>query len=80
MVLFRQFLLNSKALHSLLTLRYKAFAISAYFQKINDKYTLKFSLNMKQKEMFDGLWKHSNQVNLLFMFSSVYFKIEMELT
>ncbi len=80
MVLFRQFLLNSKVLHFLSTLRYQAFANGAYFQKINDKYTLKFSLNMKQREMFDGLWNHSNQVNLLSKLSSVYFKIEMEST
>ena len=70
MALFRQFLLNSKVQHTLSTLRYKTFAIGAYFQKINNKYTLKLSLNMKRREWFEGLWNHSNQVNLPFKFSN----------
>jgi len=70
MALFRQFLLNSKVQHTLSTLRYRTFAIGAYFQKINNKYTLKLSLNMKRREWFEGLWNHSNQVNLPFKFSN----------
>jgi len=70
MALFRQFLLNSKVQHTLSTLRYKTFAIGAYFQKINNKYTLKLSLNMKRREWFAGLWNQSNQVNLPFKFSN----------
>ncbi len=53
MALFRQFLLNSKVQHTLSTLRYKTF-IGAYFQKINNKYTLKLSLNMKRRQWFEG--------------------------
>ena len=63
MALFRQFLLNSKVQYTLSRLRYKTFAIGAYFQKINNKYTLKLSFNMKRREWFEGLWNHSNQVN-----------------
>jgi len=50
MALFRQFLLNSKIQQTLSTLRYKTFAIGAYFQKINNKYILKLSLNIKRRE------------------------------
>jgi hypothetical protein len=68
MALFRQFILNSKVQHTLSTLRYKTFAIGAYFQKKNNKYILKLSLNMKRREWFEGLWNHSNQVSLPFVF------------
>lgn len=44
-------------------------AIGSYFQKINNKYTLKLSLNMKRREWFAGLWNHSNQVYLPFKFT-----------
>lgn len=70
MALFRQFILNSKVQHTLSTLRYKTFAIGAYFQKKNSKYILKLSLNMKRREWFEGLWNHSNQVSLPFVFSN----------
>ena len=69
MALFRQFILNSKIQHTLTTLRYKTFAIGAYFQKKNNNYILKLSLNMKRREWFNGLWNQSNQVNLPFNFS-----------
>jgi hypothetical protein len=70
MALFRQFILNSKVQHTLSTLRYKTFAIGAYFQKKNDKYILRLSLNMKRREWFSGLWNQSNQVNLPFVISN----------
>jgi hypothetical protein len=70
MALFRQFILNSKVQHTLSTLRYKTFAIGAYFQKSNNKYILKLSLNMKRREWFNGLWNHSNQVRMPLIFSN----------
>jgi hypothetical protein len=70
MALFRQFILNSKIQHTLSTLRYRTFAIGAYFQKHKDKYILKLSLNMKRREWFTGLWNQSNQVILPFVFSN----------
>jgi len=50
MALFRQFLLNSKVQH-ILILRYRNFAIGAYFQKININYTLKIEPEHEKKEM-----------------------------
>ena len=70
MALFRQFIINSKVQHTLSTLRYKTFAIGAYFLKKNNKYILKLSLNMKRREWFTGLWNQSNQVKLPFSFSN----------
>jgi hypothetical protein len=70
MTVFRQFILNSKVQHTLSTLRYKTFAIGAYFQKNNGKYILRLSLNMKRREWFTGLWNESNQINLPLIFSN----------
>ena len=70
MALFRQFILNSKTQHTLSTLRYKTFAIGAYFEKIKDKYILKIALHQKRREWFTGLWKNTNEINLPFIFSN----------
>jgi len=47
MALFSQFIQNSKVLGTLV--------IWAYFQKKNNKYILKLSLNMKRRGFFSGL-------------------------
>lgn len=70
MALFRQFILNSKVQNTLSTLRYRTFAIGAYFQKLKGKYILKLSVNRKRREWFDGLWNQSNQFDLPFIFSN----------
>lgn len=70
MALFRQFILNSKTQHTLSTLRYKTFAIGAYFEKINDKYILKLALHQKRREWFPGLWKNTNELKIPFVFSN----------
>lgn len=69
MSLFRMFILQSKTQHTLSTLRYKTFAIGAYFEKIADQFVLKLALNMKRREWCKGLWNQSNSVNLPFQFS-----------
>jgi len=68
MALFRQFILGSKVQHTLSTLRYKTFAIGAYFKKENNRYILKLSLNMKRREWSEGIWNQSNQVTTPFVF------------
>ncbi|MDX9883790.1 MAG: IS1380 family transposase [Prolixibacteraceae bacterium] len=73
MALFRQFLLNSKVQHTLSTLRYRTFAIGAYFQKINNKYTLKLSLNMKRRKWFSGLETIQIRQNGLLHYSNAQF-------
>jgi len=42
----------------LTTLRYRTFAIGAYFEKQNDKLVLKIALNKKRRTWFSGLWNH----------------------
>jgi Transposase DDE domain group 1 len=70
MALFRLFVLQSKTQHTLSTLRYKTFAIGAYFEKIGDQFTLKLALNMKRREWCKGLWNQSNSVSFPFQFSN----------
>jgi hypothetical protein len=70
MALFRQFILQSKTQHTLSTLRYKTFAIGAYFEKIGDQFILKMALNMKRREWCKGLWNQSNAVSFPFQFSN----------
>ena len=54
--LFRAFVLQEKTQKTLATLRYRTFAIGAYFEKQNDKLELKIALNKKGKAWFSGLW------------------------
>lgn len=58
MALFRTFVLQEKTQKTLSTLRYRTFAIDAFFEKINDKLVLKIALAKKQRAWFDGLWNH----------------------
>lgn len=69
MSLFRMFILQSKTQHTLSTLRYKTFAIGAYFEKTGERFILKLALNMKRREWCKGLWNQSNSVNYPFHFS-----------
>jgi len=59
MALFRTFVLQEKTQKTLSTLRYRAFAIGAYFEKVNEKLVLKIALNRKRRAWFNGLWNHS---------------------
>jgi hypothetical protein len=64
MSIFRMFVLKSEVQHTLSTLRYKNFAIGAYFQKHKGKYLLKIALAKQRRKWFTGLWNTSNQVQL----------------
>lgn len=59
MALFRTFVMQEKTQKTLSTLRYRAFAIGAYFEKINDKLVLKIALSKKRRAWFSGLWNYS---------------------
>lgn len=58
MSLFRTFVLQEKTQKTLTTLRYRTFAIGAYFEKQNDKLILKIALNKKRRAWFSGLWNY----------------------
>ena len=58
MSLFRTFVLQEKTQKTLTTLRYRTFAIGAYFEKQNDKLVLKIALNKNRRTWFSGLWKY----------------------
>jgi hypothetical protein len=70
MSLFRTFILQEKTQKRLSTLRYKTFAIGAYFEKINDKLVLKIALNKKRRAWFSGLWNYSKTFEYPFVFSN----------
>ncbi len=59
MALFRTFVLQEKTQKTLSTLRYRAFAIGAYFEKLNGKLVLKIALSKKRRQWFSGLWNYS---------------------
>ena len=70
MALFRTFVLQEKTQRTLSTLRYRTFAIGAYFEKINDKLVLKIALSKKRRAWFGGLWNYSKIFEFPFEFSN----------
>ncbi len=54
MALFRTFVLQEKMQKTLSTLRYRTFAIGAYFEKINIKLVLKIAISKKEERGLVG--------------------------
>jgi len=69
MALFRMFLLQEKTQKTLSTLRYRTFAIGAYFEKVNGKLVLKMALNKKRRQWFNGIWAYAKQFEYPFQFA-----------
>ena len=69
MALFRLVVLKSDVQHKLSTLRYKVFAIGAYFTKVKNQYVLKIALAKHRRKWLVGLWNTANQVKSPFQFS-----------
>jgi len=65
MSIFRMFVLQEKTQRRLSTLRFRTFAIGAYFQKINGNLVLMIALTKKRRRWFDDLWNYP--VNLPFL-------------
>ena len=70
MALFRTFVLQEKTQKTLSKLRYRTFAVGAYFEKINDTLVLKIALNKKRRSWFDGLWNYSKVFEFPFVISN----------
>ncbi len=70
MSLFRMFVMQEKTQKTLSTLRYRTFAVGAYFEKINDKLVLKIALSKKRRSWFSGLWNTSKSFNFPFQLSN----------
>jgi uncharacterized membrane protein YbhN (UPF0104 family) len=70
MSLFRTFLLQEKTQKTLSTLRYRTFAVGAYFRKVNDKLVLKIAFNKKRRAWFSGLWNYSKVFEYPFISSN----------
>lgn len=70
MALFRTFVLQEKTQKTLSTLRYRTFAIGAYFEKLNGKLVFKIALSKKRRQWFSGLWNYSKIFDYPFEFSN----------
>jgi hypothetical protein len=70
MALFRTFVLQEKTQKTLSTLRYRTFAIGAYFERLNGKLVLKIALSKKRRQWFSGLWNYSKLFEYPFLFSN----------
>ena len=70
MALFRTFVLQEKTQKTLSTLRYRTFAIGAYFEKLNGKLVLKIAISKKRRQWFSGLWNYSKVFDYPFQFSN----------
>lgn len=58
MSLFRTFVLQGKTQRTPSTLRYRVFAMGAYFEKQNDVLKLKIALIKKRRKWFTSLWDY----------------------
>jgi hypothetical protein len=58
MSIFRMFVLQEKTQKTLSTLRYRTFAIGAYFEKASDTIKLKIALTKKRRKWFVGIWDY----------------------
>lgn len=70
MSLFRMFVIQEKTQKTLSTLRYRAFAIGAYFENINGKLVLKIALNRKRRAWYIGLWNTSESFDFPFQIAN----------
>jgi hypothetical protein len=70
MSLFRMFVIQEKTQRTLSTLRYRAFAIGAYFENVNGKLVLKIALNKKRRAWYIGLWNSSESFDFPFQFAN----------
>lgn len=66
MSLFKQFILQEKTQKRLSTLRYRTFAIGAYFEKINDEIVLKIALVKKRRKWFTSIWNQTQNFDFPF--------------
>ena len=66
MAIFRMFVLQEKTQKHLSTLRYRTFAIGAYFEKVKGKLVLRIALTKKRRNWFDSLWDYPIQFPIHF--------------
>lgn len=64
MSLFRLIVLQDKVQRRLSTIRYRTFAVGAYFEKVNDTMVLKIALHKKRRRWFEQLWNTSHNFEL----------------
>lgn len=65
MAIFKLFVLQEKTQKTLATLRYRVFAVGAYFEKVGDTLKLKIALTKKRRKWFSGLWDYPLDLSIL---------------
>jgi len=65
MSIFRMLVLQEKTQKTLSTLRFRVFAIGAYFQKINGTLVLNIALTKKRRRWFEDLWNYPLKIPLI---------------
>ena len=68
MSIFRMFVLQEKTQRTLTSLRYRVFAIGAYFTKVKGRLVLNIALHKKRRHWFNGLWDYD--INFPLQFSN----------
>jgi hypothetical protein len=68
MYIFRMFVLQEKTQRTLTTLRYRVFAIAAYFTKVKGQLVLNIAPYKKRRHWFNGLWDYD--INFPVQFSN----------
>ena len=66
MAIFKLFVLQENTQKTLSTLRYRVFAVGAYFEKVGDTLKLKIALTKKRRKWFAGLWDYPLNLPLAF--------------
>lgn len=61
MAIFRLFIIKSEVQNRLSTLRFKTFAIGAYFENVDGRVILRLALYPQRRRWFETLWSRTNQ-------------------
>jgi hypothetical protein len=71
MAIFRLFIIKSEVQNRLSTLRFKTFAIGAYFENVDGRVILRLALYPQRRRWFETLWSRTNQFKTPAIFSNV---------
>ncbi|MFT4224764.1 transposase [Dysgonomonas sp.] len=70
MAIFRLFIIKSEVQNRLSTLRFKTFAIGAYFENVDGRVILRLALHPQRRRWFETLWNRANQFKTPAIFSN----------
>jgi len=77
MVIFRIFIIRSEVQNRLSALRFKTFAIEAYFENVDSRIILRLALPPQRRRWFETLWNAAKDLNPLAVFSNAQFGLNI---